>query len=191
MRLLELLACPLDHAPLEREGDEVVCDKGHRFPSPDGVLVLLSEDLEATHPVFAKSLADARAGPFEMPDLAPGEVEPSVQGSIAATCGHLYRHLVDGLPRYPIPELRLPPGNGALFLELGSNWGRWCIAAGRLGYEPVGIDPSLESIRAASRVARRLGVQAHYVVADARRLPFPDDLFDVVFSYSVFQHFAK
>ena len=32
---------------------------------------------------------------------------------------------------------------------------------------------------------------AHYVVADARRLPFPDESFDVVFSYGVLQHFSK
>jgi SAM-dependent methyltransferase len=30
-----------------------------------------------------------------------------------------------------------------------------------------------------------------YVVGDARHLPFPDASFDVVFSYSVFQHFSK
>ena len=33
--------------------------------------------------------------------------------------------------------------------------------------------------------------EARYVVADARRLPFADDTFDVVFSYGVLQHFSK
>jgi SAM-dependent methyltransferase len=76
-------------------------------------------------------------------------------------------------------------------LEIGCNWGRWCLAAARRGYRVVGIDPSLEAIAAARRVARQLGVEATYLVADARHLPFPDASFDVVFSYSVFQHFAK
>jgi len=168
-----------------------VCARGHRFPYPDGIPVLLSERIEATHPVFAKSLADARSCVPEEPEPPDGALEPSVQQGIAATCGYLYRHLIGRLPRYPIPELRLPPGGGGLFLELGSNWGRWCIAAARLGYVPVGIDPSLEAIRAARRIAGRLGVQAHYLVADARRLPFRDDTFDAGFSYSVLQHFAK
>src|SRR5204862_87976 len=70
-------------------------------------------------------------------------------------------------------------------------WGRWCFAAARRGYVPIGIDPSLEAIAAGRRIARQLGVDAHFLVADARRLPFRDDAVDVAFSYSVFQHFAK
>jgi SAM-dependent methyltransferase len=92
---------------------------------------------------------------------------------------------------YPIPDLRLPPGEGRVFLEVGCNWGRWCVSAARRGYSVVGVDPSLDAIRAARHVAEQLGVDATYLVADARHLPFADASFDVVFSYSVFQHFAK
>jgi SAM-dependent methyltransferase/uncharacterized protein YbaR (Trm112 family) len=189
--LLDLTACPEDRTPLAPEGEELVCTRGHRFPFPDGIPVLLSESIAPTHPVFAKSLADARSGAPEEPGPPEGELEPFVQDGIAAQCGHLYRHLVGRLPRYPIPELRLPPGEGRLFLELGSSWGRWSIAAARRGYVPVGVDPSLEAVRAGRRIARRLGVEAHYLVGDARRLPFPDRTFDAGFSYSVLQHFAK
>ncbi len=191
MKLLELVVCPVDHGPLERRGDELACSQGHAFPFLDGIPVLLSDELEPTHPVFAKSLADARSGAVPEPELAPGAIDATVQEGIAATCGFLYRHLIGQLQRYPIPDLRLPPDDGKLFLELGSNWGRWCLAAARLGYQPIGIDPSLESIRAARRIARGLGVDVCYVVGDARKLPFADDRFDVAFSYSVFQHFAK
>src|SRR5947207_2635099 len=59
------------------------------------------------------------------------------------------------------------------------------------GYRAIGIDSSLEAIRAAYRVSRQLGVDACFVVGDGRFLPFPDGLFDVVFSYSVLQHFSK
>jgi SAM-dependent methyltransferase len=92
---------------------------------------------------------------------------------------------------YPIPEIRLAPGDGRLFLEVGCNWGRWCVSAARRGYRVVGVDPSLDAIRAARSIAGRLGVDAEYLVADARHLPFADETFDVVFSYSVFQHFSK
>jgi SAM-dependent methyltransferase len=92
---------------------------------------------------------------------------------------------------YPIPEIRLPPGEGRTFLEVGCNWGRWCVSAARRGYRVVGIDPSLDAIRAARRVAAELDVEAEYLVGDARHLPFVDESFDVVFSYSVFQHFTR
>jgi SAM-dependent methyltransferase len=44
---------------------------------------------------------------------------------------------------------------------------------------------------AARRVARELGLANNYVVADARYLPFPPNWADVVFAYSVLQHFSK
>jgi SAM-dependent methyltransferase len=163
-------------------GDELVCADSHRYAVVDGTPVLLVEEDEPTHAACHVSLT---------PQAAADDPDALVQDVIAATCGNLYRHLIGNVTRYPIPELRLPDGRGRRFLEVGCNWGRWCISAARRGYEVVGVDPSLVAIRAAKRVAEQLGVDATYVVADARRLPFVDDTFDVVFSYSVFQHFAR
>lgn len=176
------LACPRDRGALAREGDELVCAEGHRFAVVDGIPVLLLADERPTHAACQVSLERTEA---------PAEPEAMVQDVIAATCGNLYRHLIGNVTEYPIPELRLPPGDGRLFLEVGCNWGRWCVSARRLGYRVVGVDPSLDAIRAARRVAEQLDVDVEYVVADARHLPFADASFDVVFSYSVFQHFAK
>jgi SAM-dependent methyltransferase len=117
-------------------------------------------------------------------------VDPYVQTAVAGTNGLMYVSLVGRLSEYPIPTLNLPPAAGATLLDIGCNWGRWCIAAGRLGYSPVGIDPSLEAVQAARRVAAQLGVPARFVVGDGRFLPFRDGLFDVTFSYSVLQHFS-
>lgn len=176
------LACPRHHGVLSREDDELVCAAGHRYPVVDDVPVLLDPDLEPTHGACRVSLE--RAEP-------PADSAAFVQGAIAATCGNLYRHLIGKVRTYPIPELRLPPGEGRLFLEVGCNWGRWCVSAARRGYRVVGVDPSLDAIRAACTVAEELGVEAEYLVADARRLPFASSTFDVVFSYSVFQHFTR
>jgi SAM-dependent methyltransferase len=174
--------CPRDRAPLEREVDELVCAAGHRYAVVDGTPVLLVAEEEPTHAACHVSLA---------PRAAADDPDALVQDVIAATCGNLYRHLIGNVTRYPIPELRLPDGAGRRFLEVGCNWGRWCVSAARRGYEVVGVDPSLVAIRAAKRVAEQLGIEATYVVADARHLPFAGDTFDVVFSYSVFQHFAR
>lgn len=103
----------------------------------------------------------------------------------------MYLPLVDRLTEYPIPAIGLKPGHERTLLDLGCNWGRWSIAAARAGYRVAGIDPSLPAIQAAYDVAKQLGVQADFVVGDARFLPFAADTFDTVYSYSVLQHFSK
>ncbi|HYM79325.1 MAG TPA: methyltransferase domain-containing protein [Candidatus Dormibacteraeota bacterium] len=192
--LLKLLVCPRDKQGLHHEGTHLVCDQGHAYAVIEGIPILLVPDVEQTHIEGTRSLDVAESGnasTLAKFDLAPNEIDPFVRASIGATNGGLYQHLVGNLTEYPIPSLRLPPGEKRTFLEVGCNWGRWCIAAARLGYRPVGIDPSLKSIRAAYRVARQLGVEAAYVVADGRYLPFRDQTFDQAFSYSVLQHLSK
>ena len=61
---------------------------------------------------------------------------------VAATNGFMYLHLLGKLSEYPIPDLRLPEGNGTPLLDVGCNWGRWSIAAARKGYAATGVDPS-------------------------------------------------
>jgi SAM-dependent methyltransferase len=85
----------------------------------------------------------------------------------------------------------LPPGEGKLLLDVGSSWGRWSVAAARLGYKPVLIDPSVAAVMAARRVFHQLGLQGNFVVGDARQLPFASATFDAVYSYSVIQHFSR
>lgn len=57
----------------------------------------------------------------------------------------------------------------------------------------IGIDIHLESLLAARWLAARLvpGREPLFVLGDARCLPFRDETFDGIFSYSVFQHFSK
>ncbi len=193
-QLWKLLVCPRDKRDLRGEGDHLICEQGHRYAVIEGVPIMLVSDVEQTHIEGTRALAVAESGDASSLAkfvLGPNEIDPFVRGTIGATNGGLYRHLVGTLTEYPIPSLRLPACENRLFLEIGCNWGRWCIAAARLGYQPVGIDPSLKSIRAANRVARQLGVEATYVVADGRYLPFRDQNFDQIFSYSVLQHLSK
>jgi SAM-dependent methyltransferase/uncharacterized protein YbaR (Trm112 family) len=192
--LLSLLVCPRDKQDLSHQGNYLRCPRGHQYAVVDGVPILLVSEVEQTHIEGTRALAVAESGDTStLPkfDVGPNEIDPFVRRAIGATNGGLYQHLVGNLREYPIPRLRLPPGKNGLFLEIGCNWGRWCIAAARLGYRPVGIDPSLKSIRAAYRVAMQLGIEAAYVVADGRFLPFRDQTFDQVFSYSVLQHLSK
>jgi SAM-dependent methyltransferase/uncharacterized protein YbaR (Trm112 family) len=192
--LLQLLVCPRDHEILQEGDQHLLCPNGHGYPIVDGIPILLLSDTPQTHVEGTRALQIGAVRGSTAPELTSqpqGEIDPFVQNVIAATNGLLYLGLVGKLTHYPIPYLRLPPGKGKRFLDIGCNWGRWCVAAARMGYRPVGIDPSLKGIRAARHVAQQLGIDAHYVVADGRYLPFARGTFDQIFSYSVLQHLSK
>lgn len=45
--LLAILACPVDHAPVRREGDRIVCTAcGRRYPIRDGIPHMLEDEAE-------------------------------------------------------------------------------------------------------------------------------------------------
>jgi SAM-dependent methyltransferase/uncharacterized protein YbaR (Trm112 family) len=192
--LLDLLVCPRDKQPLARRGDFLICPQVHQYRVVEGVPILLVAEAAQAHIEGTRSLQVAATGDASQLarfKIGPGDIDPFVRNAIGATNGSFYQHLVGNLREYPIPDLRMAASDGGLFLEVGSNWGRWCIAAARLGYRAIGIDPSLKSVRAARRVAAQLGVDAQYVVGDARFLPFREGAFKRVFSYSVLQHLPK
>lgn len=213
---LENLVCPVERTALVWENGELRSAGGRRYPVVNGIPVMLVEERDQTLGVAHASIrcareAMARGGAgdalhlqslgisdAQKADLAgmiaagASRIDPVVSFMVGATNGIAYSSLVGSLDHYPIPEMRLPHASGdKLLLDVGCNWGRWCVAAARLGYSPVGIDPSLGAVLAAGRMARDLGVTARFIVGDARFLPVQEQVFDCVFSYSVLQHFSK
>ena len=192
------LVCPQDRGDLRIETAELVCLKGHRYPIVHGTPVMLFADETATMPkAFARSLflAEAEHGESQINSGSQnGAVDPWVQQHITDTCGRrLFGRAQGKLTEYPIPDIPLVPPNhpGQELLDVGCNWGRWSISAARLGYLPIGIDPMLEAVLAAQRIATQLGLKARFLCGDARHLPFRDARFSLVHSYGVFQHFSK
>lgn len=186
---VENCRCPIDKQKFTFADSELTCASGHRYPVLRGIPILLNfQDL----PVFlqGKNLDALIQEGLSVPEPSQS-VDPYVQEAVAGSNGIMYRSLVGKLAEYPLPGLPLDSGKGKRFLDIGCNWGRWSLAAARLGYEVVGIDPNPRGIFGAHRVARQLGFYNRYVVADARYLPFAPECFDLVFSYSVFQHFPK
>lgn len=213
---LDNLVCPVDKTRLEYKNGVLISDSGRIYPAVDGIPVMLLDDVEQTISLASASLGRARSKPDAIDVRAEGlyleslgisekekegviqlaasnqcTIDPVVSFIIGATSGYAYIDIIGKLNKYPIPELRLPTGDGQLLLDIGCNWGRWSISASRKGYDVVGLDPSLGAIMAARRVARKLGLSIRYVVGDARYLPFRSELFGHVFSYSVLQHFSK
>jgi SAM-dependent methyltransferase/uncharacterized protein YbaR (Trm112 family) len=216
---LENLVCPIDHGQLQFVGERLICRNAHSYPVVQGIPVMLLDNIEQTIEVAHQTLALAKVANNQVSDDKTGSttnylatlgigdegrqrllnqgkgstftIDPVVSELIGATNGIMYQHLIGKLNAYPIPELRWPLGEGKRLLDVGCNWGRWCIAAARKEYEVVGIDPSLGAILAARRVSLSLGLTIRLVVADARYLPFPCESFERVFSYSVLQHFSR
>jgi SAM-dependent methyltransferase len=213
-RLLKYLVCPRHLTRLSEVGKTLFCPAGHRYPVIRDVPVLLDEcahTLRVAETSFnlARNLDKAASDDLFFIDsvgisedeknelkkrlsIAQNDyIDPVVSFLIGATNGIAYKHLVGKLQEYPVPQLRLPEAHGEVLLDVGCNWGRWCIAASRLGYTTIGIDPSLGAVLAAKRVASQLGSTSMFVVGDARFLPFLTRSITVVFSYSVLQHFSK
>jgi SAM-dependent methyltransferase len=204
--LQQNLVCPRDHQNLKIIGNTLVCPLGHIYHLVDEIPVMLIDDILPTQKKeFENTLSTVKrindvgvtdnfneVNYFTKNlDQSSSSIDPFVQEVIGATGGNLYENLIDKLSRYPIPDIPLEQSNDKYLLDIGCNWGRWSIAAAKLGYNSIGIDHNLEALRAAKRVCNDLGVVANFIVADGRYLPFRDHTFDVVFSYSVLQHFSK
>ncbi|MEO8648583.1 MAG: class I SAM-dependent methyltransferase [Acidobacteriota bacterium] len=193
------LVCPQDKNELEQNGDQLTCADGHEYSIVDDIPVMLFDDGSPTHGYITRSLEQVervKAGEplsevFKYHAADDSGIDTFVQREVPYTCGTLYFSVQHHLPRYPFPEIRLPEGNGRVLLDVGCNWGRWTIPAAQKGFQAFGIDPSLEAVRAARRVAKQLGAAAGFCVADARYLPFAADSVDLTFSYGVIQHLTK
>jgi 2-polyprenyl-3-methyl-5-hydroxy-6-metoxy-1,4-benzoquinol methylase/uncharacterized protein YbaR (Trm112 family) len=210
------LFCPIDHTRLAHQSNGTLsCEFDHTYPVVEGVPVLLRHDIPQAFDVAGASIArasnsdvstDLRNPDLYLESLAISErekqlavdlavrkskMDPVVSALISGTNGIAYKHLVGRDFGYPIPKIRLPPGEGKLLLDIGCGWGRWSIAAARQGYRVVGIDPSLGAVMAGKRVAQQLNLTLDYICGDGRYLPFDDNGFDAVFSYSVIQHFNR
>ena len=162
-RLSEILVCPRDKLPLSERPGLLLCRNGHRYSVVEGIPILLLAEVEQNHIEGTRSLLVAEAGEkAELPqfNVREGEIDPFVRNAIGATNGSLYQHLVGNISEYPIPSLRLPDGQGKLFLEIGCSWGRWCIAAARKGYQPVGIRPTTRGCSAVRSITATLFVPA-------------------------------
>ena len=84
--------------------------------------------------------------------------------------------MYDRLEKRAIDRLLPPASNGGKLLEVGCGTGHWSRYFSSRGFEVTGVDISERMIAAAQRKNIAGGT---FEVADAERLPFADETFDV------------
>lgn len=115
-----------------------------------------------------------------------------IQNQIAATNGIHYADMLGKL--HEIPSYNLPvesASSDSIMLDIGSGWGRWLIAGSKKGYIPVGIDLRLEFCETQQKLLKSQDIKGYSIVADLESLPFQENIFDLVWSFSVIQHTHK
>ena len=77
---------------------------------------------------------------------------------------------------------------GQRVLEVGVGMGADYLEWLKAGAEASGVDLSSTSLEQATRRCEMAGYAPDLRVSDAEHLPFPDDTFDIVYSYGVMHH---
>jgi uncharacterized protein YbaR (Trm112 family) len=149
-QLLQRLICPRHRTALLEDGSRLRCEDGHEYPVVEDIPVILDEGPQtlwvaelslnsarqngtALDPYYVDTIgiADDEKAVLRrrlLDRMADDFIDPIVSFLVGATNGIAYKHLRGRLSDYPIPELRLPTANGKVLLDVGCNWGRWCIA---------------------------------------------------------------
>lgn len=78
--------------------------------------------------------------------------------------------------------------SGKRVLEVGVGMGTDFLQFGRARVDAYGIDLSPRSAALTRKRLQLYGLSGHVLLADAERLPFPDDQFDLVYSFGVLHH---
>jgi SAM-dependent methyltransferase len=120
----------------------------------------------------------------------------------AAPCGSAHATAPEGTPEYYaqierrrselepfIPRFaRFASTAGQKVLEIGVGVGSDHVRFARAGAELHGIDLTERAVELVGRRLALEGLASDLRVADAEELPFPDDSFDVVYSWGVLHH---
>jgi ubiquinone/menaquinone biosynthesis C-methylase UbiE len=99
-----------------------------------------------------------------------------------------HAHMRYGLEPYIADFADFKSAKGMRVLEIGVGLGADYLEWLKAGAQATGVDLSPTSIEQARLRCDLAGYSADLRVADAENLPFPDESFDVVYSYGVMHH---
>jgi len=78
--------------------------------------------------------------------------------------------------------------NDALVLDVGAASGGFLVGCFKHGYRSIGIEPWEEARENAKKLAERLNIPITIINGTVEKLPFAENIFDVVHASSVFEH---
>jgi SAM-dependent methyltransferase len=78
-----------------------------------------------------------------------------------------------------------------LLLDVGSGTGKHSLNLAKMGFRVVGVELSMEGIRAARALGKEAGVKILFIRGDVENLPFKDRTFDVSFCGLILHHFKN
>ena len=170
-------ACPTCHGPLDWVTSPIRCPNCRtRFEMVRGIPVLLSIDSVNPH----------KERQAEFFDWADAEFEIARPHGTTA----LYRWLVSEKLQRSVEALRTV-SSAATALSVCGGSGMEAEFLARRGARVVLADISLGAVERALERARRFGFELTGVVADAERLPFSDDSFDLAYVHDGLHHLER
>jgi len=134
-----------------------------------------------------------------MQNLRTAELKRQVQSFWnVEPCGSRYLGAEQNFDAHAIARYELEPyiasfagfaeARGKRVLEIGVGMGADYLEWLKAGADATGVDLSSASIARAQRRCELAGFAPDLRQADAERLPFPDNTFDIVYSYGVMHH---
>lgn len=85
--------------------------------------------------------------------------------------------------------LSLLPGRPMIGLDIGSSAGGLSVALAQAGVDMHGIEPSSAGVQVSKMRAQRLGIEnTTFVEGVGEKLPFPNEMFDLIVSLAVIEH---
>lgn len=175
---LELLACPFERAPLQLEGERLICRScGRMFPIIDGIPSFVIQDLAQVH--------DEREWQWKQSEMKARNEQAVFYDRLL---GLLF------LTPFEVPmTIKALLGDRKRFdklIEVGCGTGRMLQHFAKHADFVTGADLSFESLKRCRERFEKLGLweRTLLVHADASFLPFQDEIFDAVASCQMIEH---
>ncbi|MQC26294.1 MAG: methyltransferase domain-containing protein [Chloroflexi bacterium] len=172
--LLELLADPLTHHPLQLQGRQLINQTANRvFPIRKGGVpsFVTASAVPLRHHLW-RAFYDRTAFAYD----------------VVLDLGHrLHLGAEPGIRSYLFSDLDVPAATTILDIGAGTAANRTHLPAGATY---VGLDPSLGMLQRARKRLTRANLHGHLVHADALSLPFKPDRFNLIVCMGVLQHLS-